>query len=92
MLKENKLEKSSKNQHNQNVNLVLGGIVESIVPEVGTFVLIGASTINTYAWKNFNNAPQEFQTPSNEMPLYAVKNSAKILMGATAVSILRYLF
>ncbi len=91
MEKENKLEKSSRNENDDSSFLIIGAVVEALVPGTGALFVLGGGCLGTYVLKPLNDKIQDFQTPLKEMPLYAVKNSIRGLMGATTISALRYL-
>jgi len=86
------IENKLNNHNDRNSPLVLGGFVEFLIPGIGVFPYIGSMLISSYVCSPFIDARQGFQTPRDEMFLYAIKNSAKILIGATAVSAIRYFF
>jgi len=89
---ENNIEKKVKNEHESLAYVFGGALVETIFYGIGISALLIVGIANTYAFKNINNNLQGFQTPSDEMLLYAIRNSTKALMGATTVSAIRYLF
>jgi len=86
---ENNLEKSSRNKNDIPFFLVIGAVMESITPGAGALNLLGASVFATYATKPITEY-NDYKTPLKEMPLYAIKNSARCLIGATAVSMWKY--
>ena len=92
MEKENKLEKSSRNKNDSNSFLFIGAIAESIFPGMGIASSLFGGVSTTYILKPLVEMENDFQTSQKEMPLYAIKNTARVLMDATTISMLRYLF
>ncbi|MBU4070423.1 MAG: hypothetical protein KJ646_05555 [Nanoarchaeota archaeon] len=88
----NNIENKLNNYNDRDSPLFLGGFVEFLMPGIGVVPYIGSMLISSYLWSPLADAQQGFQTPHDEMLFYAVKNSAKILIDATAVSAIRYFF
>ena len=64
--------------------------MEAITPGVGALYLLGVSALTTYAAMPLIDPLNDHETPLKDMPLYAIKNSTRCLIGATAVSMWRY--
>ena len=89
--KENNLEKSARNKNDSPYFLVIGAIAEAIMPGTGALSFLGAGVLTTYVCKPLIDPLNDYKTPLRDMPLYAIKNSARCLIGATVVSGLKYL-
>ena len=90
--KENNLEKSIRNENDCSLFLVAGAIAKIIVPEIGALSILGTSALTTYINKPIMDHLNNYKTPLKDMPIYAIKNSARCLIGATAVSMWKYFF
>ena len=86
------LEKSVKNENDNNSFLVMGALGRFIFPEIDASALILGGIGGTYLTKPLLDRINGFKTLQSEMLLYATKNTARILIGATTVEVLRYLF
>ncbi|MBR9702331.1 hypothetical protein GOV13_05420 [Candidatus Pacearchaeota archaeon] len=87
----NELEKSARNKNDDHIFLGFGALGELIFPGGSVFAGIVGTPLVTYISSPFADRLNGFQTPQEEMILYSVKNAARFLTGATAISILRYL-